>query len=306
MPVRNGAKYISEAIQSVKLQSYDDWELIIINDNSTDNTAEIIRELRDNRIQLIENKGNGIIEALHNGLQYSTGKYVTRFDSDDIMPADRIEKMLSFCIENTVVTGLVEYFPENQVSEGYKNYQTWLNQINLQNKAWENIYRECVIASPNWMMLMKDLDRIGGFRSLEYPEDYDLVFQWYKNRFKIEVIPEVTLNWREHPLRTSKTSKNYQQESFFNLKIKRFLELDHNGKSLLLWGKGVKSRLVKDILKSENIEFIYLQKNEFRETELHPSSQLLICVYPDANEREKMDLYLNSINFKLGKNYWYL
>ena len=121
---------------------------------------------------------------------------------------------------------MVKYFGEKPISEGYLKYENWINEINLTGKQWQQVYRECVIASPNWMVRKSDLDNIGGFNDLIYPEDYHLVFKWYQNRFDIHTIPEVTLYWREHPERTSRNSEYYAQKSFFNLKIHQFIKND--------------------------------------------------------------------------------
>ena len=90
MPTYNASKYVSEAIESTLKQSFFDFEFIIVDDGSTDNTREIIRSYDDNRIKLVENEHN-FIGSLNKGLELAGGKYIARMDADDIMHIDRLK-----------------------------------------------------------------------------------------------------------------------------------------------------------------------------------------------------------------------
>lgn len=310
-PIKNADRWIDDCYRSIQQQSYSNWEWIVVNDHSSDNTATIITEYasRDHRVRPIENDGKGIISALQKALANAKGEYVTRMDADDLMPPKRLEKMfgaMQGAPANTLITGLVKYFDQETVSQGYQMYEEWLNEINLRGNQWSQVYRECVIASPNWLMRKMELDSIGGFSGLSYPEDYDLVFQLYKHNFQIEVIPEITLYWREHPDRTSRNSPNYQQEAFFELKVRRFLAIDYHDGPLIVWGNNVKSRLSMDLLKQHGLVPIQQDLQNYRLIENIKSPQLLIAVYPESTEREKITSYLNSISMIEGRDWWWL
>ena len=90
MPVYNSGKYVNEAIMSVLAQSFDDFEFIIVDDGSTDNTQSIIHSFVDTRIKFIQNK-HDFIGSLNRGMSSATGKYVARMDADDIMHIDRLK-----------------------------------------------------------------------------------------------------------------------------------------------------------------------------------------------------------------------
>ena len=90
MPVYNSGKYVNEAIRSVLAQSFDDFEFIIVDDGSTDNTQSIIHSFVDKRIKFIQNK-HDFIGSLNRGMSSATGKYVARMDADDIMHIDRLK-----------------------------------------------------------------------------------------------------------------------------------------------------------------------------------------------------------------------
>ena len=104
MPVYNSEKYIEEAIESVKKQTIHNWRLIIIDDNSTDNTAKIIKQathdIKD-KVTFIQLKSNtGVANARNVGINKSTNRYITFLDSDDIWKDDKLEKQLHFMKEN--------------------------------------------------------------------------------------------------------------------------------------------------------------------------------------------------------------
>lgn len=278
---------------------------------------------KDPRIKVFKNPGHGIVDALQKALANSCGKFISRMDADDLMPPGRLEKMvraISSSPPKTVVTGLVEYFSDTEISEGYRSYQQWLNAIALENSHWTHLYRECVVASPNWIMHTAELKEIGGFQGLEYPEDYDLVFRWYQNNFNIKVVPEITLNWREHPARTSRTSENYSQRKFFQLKLQRFIQSDLQTKNLVLWGTGVKARLAADILSRHQLPFHWMDLHPEKypnEIDDHPivhfshlqnleNPQLLVAVYPPAGEMKKLCGYLRQLQLSPGRDYWFL
>ena len=85
MPVYNGQKFVGEAIGSILNQTYKNFEFIIIDDGSTDNTLNIIHEFEDDRILLIKNNTNlGIAKSLNIGIDTARGKYIARMDADDI------------------------------------------------------------------------------------------------------------------------------------------------------------------------------------------------------------------------------
>ncbi len=321
--MRNAASFLIETIQSIQTQSFQDWELIIVNDHSTDKGPSLAKQEanKDYRILYFENGENGIIPALTLALEKASGTYISRMDADDIMPPRRLSTMIeaiSQAPSKTIVTGLVKYFSEKEISDGYKKYEKWINEINLNGLQWQNIYRECVIASPNWITRKNELKSLGGFNNLNYPEDYDLVFKWYKNDYQIITIPEVTLLWREHGARTSRNSDHYVQQAFFNMKVREFILNELTDRPLVLWGALDKGQLAASILNHLEINYIWMDmhKNDsfigkqkigyFKDIENIKSPQILISVYPEDKDRQRIKSYLGDQDLIEGKNFWYL
>lgn len=100
MPVYNAGAFIDKAIASVLAQDFGDFELLIVNDGSTDDTVMQVNKFKDPRIRLISQQNLGIAAALNNGLVQSRGNYIARFDGDDLCRADRLQKQFSFLVSH--------------------------------------------------------------------------------------------------------------------------------------------------------------------------------------------------------------
>lgn len=267
-PVKNGAQFLVECLDSIVNQTHQNWELLIVNDSSTDETQSILEEYaqQDNRIVVSQNKGKGIIDALITGYEKSAGEFITRMDADDIMTPNKLELLTKKLIEKGkgyLATGFVNYFSETELGQGYFNYQEWLNGLSQTESNFDDIYKECVIPSPCWMVFREDFEASGGFNSNLYPEDYELTFRFYKQELKMVAVKEVIHHWRDYATRTSRTDSNYADNYFIQLKLNYFLELDYdNSRELELWGAGKKGKEVARFLIEKGIEFDWLSNND--------------------------------------------
>jgi Glycosyl transferase family 2 len=116
MPAYNAGNYIAEAVESVLRQTFSDFELIIINDGSTDDTLDVLKRFHDPRIIIQSQKNAGVSAALNHGLSIAKGEYICRFDADDVCFAHRIAKQVSFLNEHKeycLVGGDAEYIMED-------------------------------------------------------------------------------------------------------------------------------------------------------------------------------------------------
>ncbi len=268
MPVKNTEPYLRECLDSILAQSHTEWELLAVDDGSSDDSLALLRSYsqKDSRIKALRNTGGGIIPALQTGYAVSSGTFITRMDSDDIMMPSKLELMIK-CLEKggkkTVTVGLVDYFSEGALGDGYRRYAEWLNALTLAESHFNDIYKECVIPSPCWMMYKEDFDRIGGFTPDIYPEDYDLCFRMYKNGIRTLGVPQILHRWRDRSDRTSRTHEHYADNRFFELKVRYFLEIDHDTEaSLFLWGAGKKGKRIARLLLECGVSFRWVCDNE--------------------------------------------
>lgn len=265
MPVRNGLPYLEECLNSIIAQTETDWELMVVNDHSTDLTYQTLLAFSklDNRISISNAEGKGIIDALQQAYMKTSGEYITRMDADDIMPPNKLELMQKMIQENphSVITGKIKYIGEN-LREGYKNYEIWMNTLMADNSHYEQIYRECVIPSPAWMIERHLFDEVDGFTPNTYPEDYDLTLRFYAHHIPIVAVKEVVHIWRDYQERTSRNDPNYAFNAFEELKTDYFLKVDyHQEKELVLWGGGKKGKNIAALLQKHQIKFRWACNN---------------------------------------------
>ncbi len=323
-PFKNTSEYLEACLDSILIQSYTNWELLIIDDWSTDNSYTIVDEYqqKDSRIRLFKNKGQGIIEALRTAYHKANGQLITRMDSDDIMTSDKLKIMVNSL--NTygrghVAVGKVKYFSDVGISDGYSRYEIWLNALTEQGSNYAEIYKECVIPSPCWMLYKEDLDRCGAFLPNRYPEDYDLTFRFYEAQLKCIPCDKVLHLWRDYSTRTSRTHEHYAQNYFLEIKLHYFLKLDYKPSAdLVVWGAGFKGKTIAKSLIDQNIEFYWICDNPkkigkdiYGKTllgfEYIQSLETLQSIVTVANEAEQQTIkaYLNTQKLVGMKDYFF-
>ncbi len=268
MPVKNTGAFLEECLDSIINQTLKDWELIVVDDNSEDNSLAVLTRYaqKDKRIKVWQNKHNGIIAALQLAYHRSTGQFITRMDSDDIMEPRKLSLMVDQLQEKGngyLAVGLVNYFSAGKLGEGYLTYANWLNKLTLSASNFDDIYKECSIPSPCWMVARADFKACGGFNSDVYPEDYDLTFRFRKGGLKVVAVPEVIHQWRDYETRTSRTDTNYSDNRFSELKVMHFVDQDYDAKvPLLLWGAGKKGKKIAQHLIGNKIAFQWVSNNK--------------------------------------------
>ena len=267
IPFKNTAEFLPECMQSIINQSYTNWELLIIDDGSTDDSYNFVEQLttKDSRIQLFKNDGKGIICALRLAFNKSKGELITRMDSDDIMYPNKLEVLSTNLIKSGkkhVAIGLVKYFSENGIGDGYSKYEEWINHLTKKGSNYSEIYKECVIPSPCWMIHREDLIDANAFNPNRYPEDYDLTFRFYEKGYECIPCSNVLHKWRDYITRASRTDPHYSHYSLLDIKLHYFLKLDYdNPRPLTLWGAGDKGKTIAKTLIKKEIHFHWICDN---------------------------------------------
>jgi glycosyltransferase involved in cell wall biosynthesis len=183
MPVYNGQKYLRKALVSILNQTYKDFELIIINDGSTDETHKILSTIRDNRLKVLNNTKNiGVTKSLNIALKLAQGEYIARADADEINIKKRFQEQVDFLNSNPDYVGVGSKFhlideddkplQEKEVRVGYKSIS--ITDKEIRQKL---IIRNQII-HPSVMIRKKALKRVGYYREIfNGAEDYDLWFR---------------------------------------------------------------------------------------------------------------------------------
>jgi len=262
-PFYNPGKHFVPCIESILSQSFENWEWILVDDFSTDDSASIINSYNDPRIKVYKNQEKGLINGLRIALANSNGNYISRMDADDIAPKDKYQLLLDKIKpqkQGTVCIGAVKYFNNDGLNEGYQYYEKWLNEVNKASATWQNIYRECTIPSPNFLISRTDLQNIGQFDSDIYPEDYDLAFRMRQHGLKVAFVNEITHLWRDHSERSTRTQEHYNHLNFIPLKVKNIVA-EFPDRDIVIWGGAKKGKLIARQLASLNRRYDWVCSN---------------------------------------------
>lgn len=206
LPVYNGSEYLSEAITSILGQTYPNFELIIIDDGSTDDSAAIISSFRDGRIRFLQQENRGIVATLNRGIELAGGRYIARQDADDMSLPERFSRQVSF-LESHPEYGMVGTWAEiwQGRAPGQHSHRWAPDDLALK---FDLLFDNPFVHSS--MMVRKSALHEVGLYSMrgraQYPEDYEL---WSRiaRRFKVANIPEVLHIYREVPRSLSRTGE---------------------------------------------------------------------------------------------------
>jgi len=214
MSVYNGGKYLREAIDSILVQSFKDFEFLIIDDGSTDSSSDIIRSYTDPRIRLIKNEENiGLTHSLNKGLKLARGEYIARMDADDISLPERLEKQVHFLDEHMGV-GLVSssYIKINMAGE-----EIGFQKVAIENdEIKERLLQFNCFCHPSAVFRRECVERVGAYReTFEIAQDYDL---WLRiaEEFEVANVEESLCKWRVCTDSIT-TRKKVQQELYHHL-----------------------------------------------------------------------------------------
>jgi glycosyltransferase involved in cell wall biosynthesis len=195
MPVYNGEKYVKEAIKSILDQTYQDFEFLIINDGSTDQSLRIIKKFDDQRIRVMENEHNmGLIASLNKGIENSRGEYIARMDGDDVSLPQRLEIQVAYMDKHPEI-GIAGSFVKikNNGIEYAGRYFRESEEI----KA--NLLFNTAFAHPS-VIIRKELlskNNLKFDENFKHAEDYDL-WERAANFAKFSNIPDILLIYRKH------------------------------------------------------------------------------------------------------------
>lgn len=246
MPVFNAEKTLDACLRSIFRQTLQEFELVAVNDNSTDRTIEVLQSYDDPRVRILDNSQKGIVSALNLGLEYCQSDLVARMDADDVMYATRLEKQHDVMHEDPVITlcaSKARKFPEEKIKAGYVEYMRWQNACLTGQDINDQIYIESPFAHPSVMFRKNRVLELGAYREGEFPEDYELWLRLFHAGESMMKIDEVLIDWRESDHRLSRTSSRYSEAAFEKLRAE-YLAKDKRllGREIFIWGAGRKTR----------------------------------------------------------------
>lgn len=215
MSVYNGEKFLRESIESILAQTYSDFEFIIIDDCSTDNSVNIVRSYEDKRIHLVRNEYNMHLPVSFNkGIRLSKGQYIARMDADDISVLNRFDKQVNYLDKHSDVA---------VVGGGFQAIDADGNELYMHHPATgEKIARYCLMPTPlahPTVMMRRDIivdNNLFYDERYSSAQDYDL-WQRINKKFKIDNLTDILLKYRIQSNSISIAKRQEQQDNTYKI-----------------------------------------------------------------------------------------
>lgn len=223
LPFYNAAPTLERAVKSITAQTLTDWELLLLNDGSTDDSLHIAQQLAtsDARIKIYSNATNcGIANTLNTGITNATAPLLARMDADDWAHPERFAKQIAY-LQQHPQTGLVGCAVKHEgdaSQQGYALYIDWINALQTPEQIRLNRFTESPFAHPSVMFRKTLTEQFGMYRDGDFPEDYELWLRWLAAGVTMAKMPEVLLHWNDLPARLSRTDARYSRDAFYRCK----------------------------------------------------------------------------------------
>ena len=218
-----------------------------MDDHSRDQTRARILEWPDTRIRLVDNPGEGLVDALNFGLSQARYSLIARMDADDLMRSTRLHlqyELLRSCPEIDLVSARVSLFPTSSIGNGYREYARWQNRLLTHDDISAERFVESPLAHPSVMFRREALLRLGGYEKGDFPEDYELWLRAIDRGIKIAKCPATLVDWRESRERLSRTHRMYRRQAFDRLRANYLIRVPAlKRRRVIFWGAGRKTRL---------------------------------------------------------------
>ena len=268
LPVYNASQFIAETINSILEQTFTDFELIIINDGSTDTSELIIQSFEDHRIIYVKQENRGVGFSIRKGCEMAKGKYIARIDADDICMPERFEIQVDYLRKNpdtVLVSSAVIYidYAGNEMGRSFPHLSNWAILKRMKYSS--------TICHPAVMMRKKAYNLTGGYQNIQPFED---LFLWLSlSKYgKLHNLKMPLIKYRILENSVSHQLTNYEKNKLFEFLSKNYYNNRFNDSIELAY-----SKLYKEIkLQSSRQESINLKKNEDRNL---PTSKLEKIIY---------------------------
>lgn len=328
MPCFNREQTLEETLQSIAAQTLEDFEVLAVDDGSTDDTAQILARWQetDPRFRFLPIPHAGIIPAMNTGLAAARSDLIARMDGDDLMHPTRLEKQVAYLDAHpqvSLVSSFVAGFPAGSLRQGFQNYIDWLNSLATHEDICREIFVESPLCHPTVAYRKQIVDDLGGYQEMGWAEDYDLWLRMFLAGCTFAKVPEMLVEWREHPERLTRTDSRYSLENFIRAKA-HYLAAGPLAErdAVFIWGAGMHGRrLSKHLLRAGvplsvfvDIDpkkigrtrrgFPIIGPDDLPDRWARSQRPALLSAVGAAGARELIRERLNALNLMEGQDWW--
>jgi len=323
LPVHNAAATLGETIESVRSQTMDDWELIIVCNGCTDDSLDIARDAAasDSRIQVDVLTAASVVEAANRALELSHAPLMARIDADDVMPPDRLVAQSVALHDHpnwAACTGWVEH--GGDPDGGMQRHVDWLNGLDSPSAVFHQRFVESPVANPSAMLRTAVLRELGGYRNGNFAEDYDLWLRLLEAGHQVGRVDESVLVWRDSPSRLTRSDPRYSFDSMRRLKHRYLLSgpMGNGARSCRVWGSGPYGKQHAKDLTSLGVKvetFIDIDPKKIggqaaggipvRSPDVlgHPDGVLTLIAVATPGAREEISDFLDALGHQVERDY---
>jgi glycosyltransferase involved in cell wall biosynthesis len=243
LPARNAGATVDAAIESLLAQTFGDFELLALDDGSTDDTRSRLESWarRDRRVDVLETGGTGLVGALQLGLTRARGRFVARMDADDVSRPERFAESVERLDREPTLAGLgtgVEIVRVDQPpSPALVAYGRWLSSLTTPERLFADRLVESPLCHPSVMLRAEVLREAGGWRDGDFPEDWELWLRLLEGGQRLVCLPKVLHDWTDHDRRLTRTDARYRREGHTALRSE-VLSRRLTGQPIAIWGAG--------------------------------------------------------------------
>lgn len=242
LPARDALATLPAALGSILRQSFRSFELVVVDDGSTDGTGPFLRELRahEPRLRVVAGPGRGIVAALEAGRAACRAPLLARMDADDVAHPRRLELQVAALAAAPALAGVgcaVSIFPRPK--EGMRLYARWLSGLVTPAQVERERFVESPLVHPAMLLRAQAIEASGGWVERGVPEDYDLWLTMLGRGLRLANLQRRLLFWRDSPGRLTRTDPRYGKAAHLRLKARHLAAGPLAGaQSCGIWGAG--------------------------------------------------------------------
>lgn len=325
MPVYNGAATLSTAVDSILAQTFTNFELILVDDGSTDFTLKLIQHYmaQDNRVRGFSIPHSGVATAANTGMSKAQAPLIARMDADDYSMPERLSLQVAYMNSHPeigILGAKVEFGGDRKTAGGYARYVDWTNTLLEPDEIALRRFQEAPFAHPSTIIRTELVQRYGGYNTGNLPEDYELWLRWMAMGVKAAKLPSTLVVWNDPPTRLSRTGEQCTVENFYKMKSPYLASWLHDNvspeKNIYVIGAGKTSRQRALMLEQYGVVIsgwidvdpnkignIVNERRVFGRDVLDKEPCFAVAYLAGHDANDQLEEFMHTKGFQLGKEY---
>jgi len=266
IPARNAASTLPCAISSIRAQTLQEWELVLIDHSSHDSTPSVMRRASRDDARITWSSCTGtFVEAANLAWRRGVAPLVARMDADDLAHPERLALQVDFLEKQPALSGCASLVrirkrdpsggPSLPPGEGYARYEEWINSVTSPEQITAQRFVDSPLPNPATMVRRQVLEECGGYHDPDWAEDYDLWLRLLQRGHRFGKVPRVLLDWHDDASRATRTIERYALPRFQQAKAHYLARLPHvRAEGVALAGAGPIGKEMAGLLRREGIE----------------------------------------------------